>query len=51
LEVTEFISSKQVSVRFDFDIEMCTREIEARIAMTRPAFNRKKTLFSSKLDL
>jgi hypothetical protein len=30
---------------------MCTREIKARIAMAKAAFNRKKTLFVSKLDL
>jgi hypothetical protein len=29
----------------------CTREIKARIAMAKAAFNRKKTLFTSKLDL
>jgi hypothetical protein len=29
----------------------CTREIKSRIAMAKPAFNRKKTLFTSKLDL
>jgi hypothetical protein len=29
----------------------CTREIKPRIAMTKVAFNRKKTLFTSKLDL
>jgi hypothetical protein len=29
----------------------CTREIKARIGMTKAAFNRKKTLFTSKLDL
>jgi hypothetical protein len=29
----------------------CTREIKARIAMAKAAFNRKKTLFASKLDL
>jgi hypothetical protein len=29
----------------------CTREIKARIAMARAAFNRKKTRFTSKLDL
>jgi hypothetical protein len=28
-----------------------TREIQARIAMAKAAFNRKKTLFPSKLDL
>jgi hypothetical protein len=30
---------------------MCTREIMARIAMAKAAFNRKETLFTSKLDL
>jgi hypothetical protein len=29
----------------------CTREIEARIPMAKAAFNRKKTLFTRKLDL
>jgi hypothetical protein len=29
----------------------CTCEIESRIAMTKAAFNKKKTLFTSKLDL
>jgi hypothetical protein len=29
----------------------CTREIKAKIAMAKAAFNRKKTLFMSKLDL
>jgi hypothetical protein len=29
----------------------CTREIKARIAMAKAAFNRKKTLFTNKLDL
>jgi hypothetical protein len=29
----------------------CIREIKSRIVMTKAAFNRKKTLFTSKLDL
>jgi hypothetical protein len=29
----------------------CTREIKARIDIARAAFNKKKTLFASKLDL
>ena len=29
----------------------CTREIKSRIAMEKVAFNKKKTLFTSKLDL
>jgi hypothetical protein len=29
----------------------CTREIKSRIAMAKAAFNRKKNLFTSKLDL
>jgi hypothetical protein len=29
----------------------CTREIKSRIAVTKAAFNKKKTLFTSKLDL
>jgi hypothetical protein len=29
----------------------CTREIKFIIAMAKEAFNRKKTLFTSKLDL
>jgi hypothetical protein len=29
----------------------CTREIDARIAMAKAAFNRNETLFTSKLDL
>jgi hypothetical protein len=29
----------------------CTREIKSRIAMAKVAFSRKKTLFTSKLDL
>jgi hypothetical protein len=29
----------------------CTREIKSRIAMAKAAFNKKKTLFTSKLDL
>ena len=29
----------------------CTCEIKSRIAMAKAAFNKKKTLFASKLDL
>jgi hypothetical protein len=29
----------------------CTREIKSRIAMAKAGFNKKKTLFTSKLDL
>jgi hypothetical protein len=29
----------------------CTREIKSRVAMAKAAFNKKKTLFTSKLDL
>jgi hypothetical protein len=29
----------------------CTREIKSRISMARAAFNKKKTLFTRKLDL
>jgi hypothetical protein len=29
----------------------CTREIKSRIAMAKAAFNKKKHLFTSKLDL
>jgi hypothetical protein len=29
----------------------CTREIKATIAMAKAAFSRRKTLFTSKLDL
>jgi hypothetical protein len=29
----------------------CAREIKSRIAMAKVAFNKKKTLFTSKLDL
>jgi len=29
----------------------CTCEIKSRIAMTKAAFNKKKNLFNSKLDL
>jgi len=29
----------------------CKREIKSRIAMAKAAFNKKKTLFTSKLDL
>jgi hypothetical protein len=29
----------------------CTREIESRIAMAQTSFNKKKILFTSKLDL
>jgi hypothetical protein len=29
----------------------CTREIRSRIAMAKAAFNKKKALFASKLDL
>jgi hypothetical protein len=29
----------------------CTQEIKARIAMAKRAFNKKKTIFTSKLDL
>jgi hypothetical protein len=29
----------------------CTQEIKSRIAMAKAAFNKKKTLFTSKLDL
>ena len=30
--------------------ESCTREIKAVIAIAQPAFNKKKVLFTSKLD-
>jgi hypothetical protein len=30
---------------------MCTREIKSKIAMAKAVFNKKKTLFTSKLDL
>jgi hypothetical protein len=30
---------------------MCTREIKSRIAMAKTAFNKKKNLFTSKLEL
>jgi hypothetical protein len=33
------------------DDARCTREMKARIAMEKAAFNKKKTLFTSKLDL
>ena len=33
------------------DEARCTREIKSRIAMAKASFNRKKTLFTSKLDL
>jgi len=29
----------------------CTREIKSKIAMAKAAFNKKKSLFTSKLDL
>ena len=29
----------------------CTREIKFRVAMTKAAFNKKRNLFTSKLDL
>jgi hypothetical protein len=29
----------------------CTREIKSRIVMSKAAFNKNKTLFTSKLDL
>jgi hypothetical protein len=29
----------------------CVREIKARIAMTKAAFNRKKSIFTNNLDL
>jgi hypothetical protein len=29
----------------------CTREIKSRIAVAKAAYNKKKTLFTSKLDL
>jgi hypothetical protein len=29
----------------------CTRETKSRIAMTKAAFNKKKALFTSELDL
>jgi len=29
----------------------CTREIKSRIAMAKAAFSKKKTLFTSKIDL
>jgi hypothetical protein len=28
----------------------CTREIKSRLALAKAAFNKKKTLFTSKLD-
>jgi hypothetical protein len=33
------------------DFGTCTWEIKSRIAMARVAFNKKKNLFTSKLDL
>jgi hypothetical protein len=33
------------------DDARCTRKIKSRIAMAKAAFNRKKNLFSRKLDL
>jgi hypothetical protein len=33
------------------DVARCTREIKYRIAMAKAAFNKKKTFFTSKLDL
>jgi hypothetical protein len=31
--------------------DRCTREIKSRIAMAKAAFNKKKNLFTSKLDV
>jgi hypothetical protein len=31
--------------------EVCTHEIQSQIAMAKEAFNKKKNLFTSKLDL
>jgi hypothetical protein len=33
------------------NVGRCTREIKFRIAMVKAAFNKKKTLFTCKLDL
>ena len=33
------------------DDGICTREIKSRIALVKAAFSKKKTLFTSKLDL
>jgi hypothetical protein len=33
------------------NVARCTREIKSRVAMTKAAFNRMKTLFTSKLYL
>jgi hypothetical protein len=39
------------SAEFFIVTERCTREIKSRIAMAKPTFNKKKVLFTSKLDL
>jgi hypothetical protein len=35
----------------DRNLNPCTREIKSRIAMAKTAFNKKKNLFTNKLDL
>jgi hypothetical protein len=41
-------NSKQISANINL---ICTCEIKSRIAMAKAAFNKEKTLFTSKLDL
>jgi hypothetical protein len=48
LENVEYFSYLRSTVKND---ARCTREIKRRISMAKAAFDRKKTLFISKLDL
>jgi hypothetical protein len=48
--MTQLINSIYVTGEITNDAR-CTREIKTRIAMAKTAFNKKNTLFASKLDL
>jgi hypothetical protein len=48
LENVEYFNYLGSMITYD---ARCTREIKSRIAMAKAAFNKKKTLFTSKLDL
>jgi hypothetical protein len=48
LEIVEYFNYLGSMITND---ARCTREIQSRIAMEKAAFNKKKTLFTSKLDL
>ena len=48
LETMEYSNSLDSTIT---SYARCTREIKSRIVMAKAAFNRKKNLFTSKLDL